>query len=276
MVHLHVNVQWDILVMDSHVTMLMNVTLHHVTLMPHVLTMMVVTHALVMMDTKVTVKHASTLTNVLTHHVPKNHVECAETMMVVLLVAVTMDMKVMDITAMTLMNAKIQMHAQKMQHAAIPTVVLSVNVILDILVTVILNVTILTNAKSLALTTVVNTPLVETLLVVLNVHVLTDTLVMVPNVQNLMTERFSTRVPVFGSALPDMLAQCTAVRMSMNAWIIHAAREPLAQTQAEASNANAEKASRVRHYLFSINYFYLIFSKQPLSQRPPPKPADPK
>ena len=270
------NVQWDILVMDSHVKMLMNVTLHHVTRMPHVLTMMVVTHALVMMDMKVTVKHASTLTNVLTHHVPKNHVECAETMTVVLLVAVTMDMKVMDITAMTLMNAKIQMHAQKMQHAAIPTVVLSVNVILDILVTVILNVTILTNVKSLALTTVVNTPFVETLLVVLNVHVLTDTLVMVPNVQNLMTERFSTRVPVFGSALPDMLAQCTAVRMSMNAWIIHAAREPRAQTQAEASNANVEKASRVRHYLFSINYFYLIFSKQPLSQRPPPKPADPK
>ena len=244
--------------MVSHVTMLMNVTLHHATLMPHVTTMMVATHALVMMDTKVMVKHVSILTNVLTHHVPKNHAECAETMMAVLLVAVIMDMKVMDTTAMTLMNAKTQMHAQKMQHAAIPMVVSSVNVMLDILVMVTHNVTILTNAKSLAQTTAANTPLVATLLEVLNVHVLMDTLVMVPNVQNLMTEQFSTRAPVSGYAPPDMLAPCTAVKMSMNAWTTRAAREPHAQTQVEASNANAEKASRVRHYLYSINYFLIL------------------
>ena len=258
MVHSLVNVQLDILVMVSHVMMLMNVTLHHATLTHHVTTMTVAIHVLVMMDTKVMVKHVLILTNVQTHHVPKNHVECAETMMAVLLAAVIMDTKVMDTTAMTLMNAKIQMHAQKMQHAAIPTVVSSVNVMLDILVMVTHNVMILTNAKSLDQTTAANTPLVAILLVVLNVHVLMDTLVMVPNVQNLMTEQFSTRAPISGYAQPDILVPCTAVKMSMNAWTTHAAREQHAQTQVEASNANAEKASRVRHYLYSINYFLIL------------------
>jgi len=217
MVHSHVNVQWDILVMVSHATMLTNVKLRHVTKMHHVTIMMVAIHVLVMTVTKVMVIHVSILTNVLTHHVLKNHVECAETMMVALLVAVTMDTKVMDTTAMTLMNAKTQMHAQKMQHVAIPTVVLSVNVMLDILVMETVNVTILTNAKFLVQIIAANTPLAATLLAVSNVHVSMDTLVMVPNVQNLMTEQCSTKVQISGYVQLDTPAQCTAVKTLMNA-----------------------------------------------------------
>ena len=145
-----------------------------------------------------------------------NRVECAETMMAVTLVAVPMETKMMDTTAMMLMNAKTQMHAQQMQHAAIPTVVSSVNAMSDILVMVTLHVMISTNAKSLVQTTVVNTLLAVTLPVASNVHASMDTLAMVPNAQNLMTEQFSMKVQTSGYAQQDMQAQCTAVKMLMN------------------------------------------------------------
>ena len=259
MVPLPVNVHLDILVMVSHVTMLTNATLHHVTLMLLVTTTTEAILAHVTVVTKVTAKPVSISMSVLTHHVPKNHVVCAETMMVVTLVVVTMDMKVMDITAMMLMNAKTQMHALKMLHVAIPTVGSSVNAMLDILVTVTLHASISTNAKSLDPIIAVNTLRVAILQAVSSAHVLMDTLVMVPNAPNSMTEQFSTRVQTFGYVQMDMLVQCIAVKILMNALKTHVAREPHALIPVEASNANAEKASRVRHYLFSINYFLYIF-----------------
>ena len=129
-----------------------------------------------------------------------NRVECAETMMAVTLVAVPMETKMMDTTAMMLMNAKTQMHAQQMQHAAIPTVVSSVNAMSDILVMVTLHVMISTNAKSLDRTTVVSTLHAVTQPVVSNVHVSMGTLMMVPNAQNLMTEQFLVKVQTSGYA----------------------------------------------------------------------------
>ena len=259
MVLLLVNVLLDILVMVSHVTMLTNAMLRHVTLMHLVTIMTGATRALVTAVTKVTEKLVLISMSVLTHHVPKNHVECAETMMAVTLVVVIMDMKVMDITAMMLMNAKTQMHALKMLHVAIPTVASSVNAMLDILVTVTLHALISTNAKSLDPIIAVNMLPVAIPPVVSSAHVSMDTLVMVPNAPNSMTEQFSTRVQTFGYVQMDMLVQCIAVKILMNALKTHAAREPHALIPVEASNANAEKASRVRHYLFSINYFLYIF-----------------
>ena len=92
------------------------------------------------------------------------------------------------------------MHAQQMQHAAIPTVVSSVNAMSDILVMVTLHVMISTNAKSLDRTTVVSTLHAVTQPVVSNVHVSMGTLMMVPNAQNLMTEQFLVKVQTSGYA----------------------------------------------------------------------------
>jgi hypothetical protein len=222
-----------------------NVTNHHVIATPHAITTMADIHARVTMAMMATVKHASTLTNVLTHRVPKSHVECATIPTVVIPVVVITDMKVTDTTAMTSTNVKTQTPAQRMLPVVTPTVASFVNVTWATWVTVMLNAMILTSVKSQDQTTVASMPPVATLLAVLNVLVSRDTLVMVPSVHNSTIEPFSTRVQTCGYAQPGTPVQCIAVRTSTSARTAHATNEPHAQTPAEASNANAEKASRV-------------------------------